>query len=394
MMTTKEFKTVLQHEVEDDILSYWIKNALDVKYGGVIGRIGGDEKNYADAPKGAILHARLLWTFSSAYRLFHDPQYLELANEMQAYFLSHFKDEKYGGIYWLIDRNGISLDSKKQIYAQGFAIYGLSEHVRITHNPQSLEQAIELFHLIEEKSLDRQMNGYFEAFTREWDDISDMRLSPKDANEKKTMNTHLHMLEAYTNLFRVWPSAKLQHSLSNLIKLFLDKFIKTDTGHLCLFFDENWVQKEPLISYGHEIETSWLLHEAASVLGDQALLKRVMDIVPEIVKAASEGLQNDGSLAYELDPKNGHLDADRHWWVQAEAVVGFWKAYQLFGDESYKENAIHAWNYIQEHLIDPEHGEWFWSIKADGSINRNDDKVGFWKCPYHNSRMCMEIIEK
>jgi mannobiose 2-epimerase len=393
-MTTHEFQTAVLDELKNNILPYWMTKAKDRQNGGFLGRIAGDETFYPDAPKGAILHARILWTFSAAYSLTQNSQYLEIANETQAYLLSHFKDDVFGGIYWLIDSNGLPNDTKKQMYAQGFAMYGLSEHARITGNQESLDQAIELYHLIEDKSFDKRKNGYFEAFTREWNEISDMRLSLKDANEKKTMNTHLHILEAYTNLFRVWPSEMLSQSLSNLIILFLDKFIDPETGHLQLFFDEDWNKKEGIISYGHEIETSWLLHEAAVVLGDKSLQTRVEAVVPKMVDAAREGLQPDGSLLYELDTITGKIEAERHWWVQAEAVVGLWKAYRLLGVDTYKQEAFDCWRYIQQHLIDREHGEWFWSINADGTVNRNGDKAGFWKCPYHNSRMCMEIAHE
>ncbi len=392
-MTTNEFQTAVLDELKDNILPYWMTKAKDRRNGGFLGRIAGDETFYPDAPKGAILHARILWTFSAAYSLIPNPQYLKIANETQAYFLSHFKDTAFGGIYWLIDSNGLPNDTKKQMYAQGFAMYGLSEHARITGNQESLDQAIELYHLIEDKSFDKLKNGYFEAFTREWDEISDMRLSLKDANEKKTMNTHLHILEAYTNLFRVWPSEMLSQSLSNLIILFIDKFIDPETGHLQLFFDEDWNKKEGIISYGHEIETSWLLHEAAVVLGDKTLQTSVEAMVQKIVDAAREGLQPDGSLLYELDTITGKIDAERHWWVQAEAVAGLWKAYRLLGVDTYKQEAFDCWRYIQQHLIDREHGEWFWSVNVDGTVNRNGDKAGFWKCPYHNSRMCMEIAQ-
>lgn len=390
-MTTNDFKTALLDELKDNILPYWITKVIDHRNGGFQGRIAGDETPYPDAPKGAILHARILWTFSAAYAIIPNPHYLKIAAETQAYLLSHFKDNTFGGFYWLIDSNGMPNDTKKQMYAQGFAMYGLSEHARVSGNQQSLDEAINLYHLIEEKSFDTDKNGYFEAFTQDWHEISDMRLSLKDANEKKTMNTHLHILEAYTTLFRVWPSAKLRKSLRNLISLFLDKFIDPETGHLQLFFDENWNKKEGIISYGHEIETSWLLHEAAVVLGDKALRAKVETIVPTIVDAAREGLQPDGSLLYELDTTTGHIDAERHWWVQAENVVGLWKAYRLLGIDTYKQEAFACWHYIQQHLIDRENGEWFWSINADGTVNRKGDKAGFWKCPYHNSRMCIEI---
>ena len=254
------------------------------------------------------------------------------------------------------------------------------------------KRLFELYQLIEKYSFDQKLNGYQEAFTGEWGEIADMRLSDKDANEKKTMNTHLHILEPYTNLYRIWPTAELKSSLRNLIELFLDKIL-APSGHLQLFFDEQWHNKQNIFSYGHDIEASWLLYEAAVVLGETDLTDRVIAVIPAIVKAASEGLQPDGSLIYEKNLATGHVDSDRHWWVQAEAVVGFWYAYRLYGREEYLEKAKNCWSYIKNNLVDRDNGEWYWSIKADGCVNTADDKAGFWKCPYHNGRMCMEMIE-
>lgn len=375
-----------------NILPFWINNVIDTDNGGFVGRISGNGDKHADAPKGAILNARILWTFSAAYRLFNKPEYLETATRAKEYLLTYFWDNEQGGIFWQLAADGTPLDKKKQIYAQGFAIYGLSEYARATGDSDALEKAVELYQLIEKYSFDQNLNGYQEAFTGDWGEIADVRLSDKDANEKKTMNTHLHILEPYTNLYRIWPTAELKNSLRNLIELFLDKIL-APSGHLQLFFDEQWHNKQNIFSYGHDIEASWLLYEAAVVLGETDLTDRVIAVIPAIVKAASEGLQPDGSLIYEKNLATGHVDSDRHWWVQAEAVVGFWYAYRLYGREEYLEKAKDCWNYIKNNLVDRNNGEWYWSIKADGSINTSDDKAGFWKCPYHNGRMCMEMIE-
>ena len=283
------------------------------------------------------------------------------------------------------------LDTKKQIYAIAFTIYGLAELYRACGDEEALEYAVKLFHDIENHSFDSVGGGYWEAFTREWAPIEDMRLSDKDANESKTMNTHLHVLEAYTCLFRVWKDPLLELRLRGLIEIFEFKILKYD-NHLRLFFDDRWNCGYDIVSYGHDIEASWLLHEAAIVLGDAAVLARVEALVPMIVRAASEGFTHDGGMIYEKEGTK--VDADRHWWVQAESVVGYFNLWDHFGEQSGLEYALICWDFIKNHLIDREEGEWFWSLRADGSINRDDDKAGFWKCPYHNGRMCMEIIER
>ena len=387
-------KNEVKQNLTDNILPYWINNMTDLNNGGFYGEITGTENLISDAPKGAVLNARILWTFSSSYRLLNDKKYLDTATRAKRYLIDKFYDKEFGGIYWSLDKDGNPLDTKKQIYAIGFAIYGLSEYYRATGDNESLEYAIKLFNDIETHSFDKKKNGYFEAFTRDWKEISDMRLSNKDFNESKTMNTHLHILEPYTNLFRVWKDNKLKKQLSNLINLFISKFINKDTYHLNLFFDDNWVCKSNIISYGHDIEASWLIHEAALVLNDEFLLSEVEQYVEKIAIAATEGFFPNAGMIYELNISESLIDADRHWWVQAEAIVGYINTYQYFLNNEFALKAIDCWEFVKKHIIDHNNGEWYWSIKSNGEINKKDDKAGFWKCPYHNSRMCLEIIER
>ena len=388
----------LRKEVEEtlttNILPFWMDKMTDTKRGGFYGRISGEDVLMPEAEKGAILNARILWTFSSAYRLFKKPEYLETATRAKREIIDRFYDKDFGGIYWSINADGSPLDTKKQIYAIGFAIYGLSEYNRATGDSEALEYAIRLFNDIEAHSFDKEKNGYCEALTREWNEIADMRLSDKDANERKTMNTHLHILEPYTNLFRVWKDEHLKNQLRNLIRLFIDRILDKETSHLQLFFDDDWVSKYRIISYGHDIEASWLLHEAALVLDDKELLAEVEPHVINIAEAATEGFLTSAGMVYEQHIDTASIDAERHWWVQAETVVGYINLYQHFNDQRSLSRAIQCWDFIKRHLIDRENGEWYWSLKADGSVNRDDDKAGFWKCPYHNGRMCMEIIER
>ncbi len=385
-----ELKQQLRKELTDNILPFWSEKITDNGNGGFYGQIKGDGQLVPEADKGGILNARILWSFSSAYLQEKNPLYLEMANRAKDFILKHFFDPEFGGTYWTISFDGKPVDTKKQIYSQAFFIYAFTEHYRASGDESSLRTAVGLFRLIENHSFDCEMNGYFEAYSRDWKLLEDLRLSEKDENEKKTMNTHLHILEAYTNLYRVWKDATLGQQLGNLILIFTEKIVNQKTFHLDLFFDENWNTKSTIVSYGHDIEASWLIDEAARVLGDQELLADVQKACIKIAEAACEGLQPDGSLVYELD--RGHLDTDRHWWVNAEGVVGFLNAFELTGNQEWLEKSLNCWKYIQENLIDTENGEWFWSISEDGTINRDGDKAGFWKCPYHNSRMCLEIM--
>jgi mannobiose 2-epimerase len=390
----KEMHQQVQDELTTNILPFWMDKMMDRPRGGFYGRVDGGQTLHPDAEKGAILHARILWTFSSAYRILRKPEYLETATHAKRFLIDRFYDPEFGGIYWSLNADGTPLDTKKQFYAIGFAIYGLSEYARATGDGEALDYAIRLFRSIEEHSFDAVRNGYLEAKTREWGEIADMRLSEKDANESKTMNTHLHILEPYTNLYRVWKDETLRRQLRNLILLFIDTILDAPSGHLRLFFDDDWDSKSTMISYGHDIEASWLIHEAALELGDPDLLVRVEGIAQHIARAAAEGLQPDGGMIYEYDPVGGHRDTDRHWWVQAETVVGYANLYQHFGDEEAARRALRAWQFIQQNLVDRTHGEWIWSVHEDHSPNLVDDKAGFWKCPYHNGRMCMELMER
>lgn len=388
-------KTEMQDVLQKNILRFWLDKMVDQEHGGFYGRIDGHEHLHADAEKGAILNARILWAFSAAYRVLGDKTYLETASRAKHYIIDYFIDPEYGGVYWSLDCNGKPLDTKKQFYAIGFAIYGMSEYARATGDAEALKVAIDLYRCIEEHALDHEYNGYIEAMTRDWQPIADMRLSELDANYPKSQNTHLHIIEPYTNLYRVWKSDELKASLHNLIDIFTDRILNPETHHLDLFFDMDWKRGAgALESYGHDIECSWLIHEAALVLGDAEVLKKVEPIVEMVAKASEKGLNADGSMVHEANLDTGYVDSDLHWWVQAEAVVGFFNIYQYFGDESALQKAQHCWTYIKENLIDNENGEWHWSRRKDGTLNLDDDKAGFWKCPYHNSRMCLEIIER
>ena len=385
----------MQDVLMGNILPFWLEKTIDRENGGFYGRIDGHGVLHKEAEKGAILNARILWTFSAAYRVLRKPEYLEAATRAKDYVIAHFYDKEFGGTYWSLDYLGQPKDTKKQFYAIGFMIYGLSEYARATGDKEALDYAIRLFDTIESHSFDRENNGYIEACTREWGEIADMRLSDYDANYPKSQNTHLHIIEPYTNLFRVWKDERLERALRNLINIFTDHILNPETHHLDLFFENDWTRGAGhLESYGHDIECSWLMHEAALVLGDKDVLAKVEPVVQMVAKASEKGLNADGSMIHEANLDTGHVDDDLHWWVQAETVVGFFNIYQYFGDETALDKAERCWQYIKDNLIDRENGEWYWSRHADGTLNTDDDKAGFWKCPYHNGRMCLEIIER
>lgn len=387
-------KQTMKDVLEHNILSYWIDHVVDKENGGFYGRIDGDDQIHAQAEKGAVMNARILWAFSAAYRVLRNPAYLEAATRAKDYFLAHFVDKENGGVYWSVDYQGNPLDTKKQTYAIGFAIYGFSEYARATGDAEALEMAKRLYHDIETHAYDSENQGYIEALTCDWQPIADMRLSDKDENGSRTMNTHLHIIEPYTNLYRVWKDAALEKSIRNLLDIFTDKLLNPETHHLDLFFDDKWQGKRNVESYGHDIEASWLLHETALVLDDKTVLQKIEQVIRRIADAADEGLRPDGSMVYEHWKDTDEYDLQRQWWVQCENIIGHIDLYQYFGYEDSLEKAIQCWNFVQKNLIDAKNGEWHWAVLDDGTINLKDDKAGFWKCPYHNSRMCLELIER
>ena len=381
-------RAALRAELEGNILPYWIAFLGDgVRFDG---RISGDGQHDAAAPKGAVLMARLLWSFSAIYNFDGSVETLEAARKAYRYYTEKFFDREFGGVYWSVDADGRPLETRKQSYAAGFGIYALSEYYAATGDRQALALAFELFDVLERHAYDSGSGGYIEALACDWQPIEDMRLSEKDENAIFSMNSHLHILEPYTALYRVSREPRVAQAVERLLQIFVERIYNPATGHLGLFFTKEWARTDTVVSYGHDIEASWLMAEAEAVLGCR--MPEVDTAVAELVSHCSEGILSDGSLAYELDKATGRLDAERHWWVQAEAVVGFMTAYRTSGEEEYMTKALGVWRYIAENIVDRENGEWFWSRRSDGKINCEDDKAGFWKCPYHNSRMCIETI--
>ncbi len=381
-------------ELRENILPFWMKYTVDQERGGFYGEISNTLDVDKDAPRGALLTSRILWTYSAAYKRYHAPEYLEMARWAYDDLLTHFWDATYGGLYWMIAANGEPLRPRKQIYGQAFGIYALAEYYSATGEQNALDKAITLFRLLEEHSHDPQYGGYFEAYTRDWRLESDLRLSAVDMNEKKSMNTHLHVMEAYTNLLRVWDNEALRLRQAENVDIMMHRIISPKTFHTLLFFDEAWTPRSDRISYGHDIETNWLLVESAEVLGDEQRLAEAKTIAVQMAQAVyTEGLDAEGGLVNDGDPR-GVIDADFEWWPQAEAAVGFLNAYQISGQSHFLEAALRSWDFIERHFIDRQYGEWFRHVSKDYVVDLSAPKVSFWKCPYHNSRACMELIDR
>ena len=389
----QQLKKEVSENLTGNLLPFWSTRMVDSVNGGFYGRIDVNNKVYPDAVKGGILNARILWTYSSAYRIYGDTSYLRLAKRAKDYIMAHFIDRQYGGAYRALNARGEPSDTRKQTYTEAFFIYGLSEYYRATGDKEALQTAKDIFELFEKYALDKEFNGYFEVFTRDWKRTRDKLIGETTDKDEKTMNTHLHIMEAYTNLYRVWPDSRMKDRLRNLVNIFLDYIIDGKTFHLINFMDRKWDSTSSIDSYGHDIESSWLLYEAAGLIGDKDLLGRVKEVSIKIADAASEGLQPDGSLIYEKNYSTGHVMTVRSWWPQCEAIVGYLNAWELTGNEKYLDYSVNCWNYTSNHLVDRKNGGWFSSASESG-MHGTDDKGGFWTCPYHNGRMCMEVVER
>jgi mannobiose 2-epimerase len=388
-----KLKTEVSANLTQNLLPYWSTKMVDNVNGGFYGRISGTDMVFPNEDKGGILNARILWTYSSAYRVLKDTSYLRLATRAKNYIMTHFIDKEFGGAYRSVKSTGEPSDTRKQTYTQSFFIYGLAEYYRATGDKEALNTAKEIFECFEKYALDKESNGYFEVFTRDWQRTRDRLIGERSDKDEKTMNTSIHVMEAYTNLYRVWPDKRMAERLRNMVELFLNKIVDKKTSHLICFLDKNWNSTSTIDSYGHDIESSWLVYEAASLLKDPALLERVRETTIKIADAAAEGLQPDGSMIDEKDYGTGSVRTGRSWWPQVETIVGYMNAYELTGNEKYLDYSINNWNYTKNHLVDNRNGGWFPSVNEAGVVG-SGDKAGFWTCPYHNGRMCLEIIER
>jgi mannobiose 2-epimerase len=391
----EKFSAQVAEHLFDFYLPFWCGPALDRENGGWMAWLSNDLKPDRTQPKGLIVNARILWAFSAAHRVRPQPVYREMAERAFDFVMNKFWDAQHGGAFWRLDDSGKVLDDAKKIYGHAFYIYALAEFHRAFGSHAALDRTKELFELIERHAHDAKFGGYVEVCRRDWSEGGpDARLSDKDMNEKKSMNNHLHVLEAYTNLHRVWPDARVAARLRELIDIFLARILDARTKHLHHFFDEQWNVRSDTYTFGHDIEASWLLCEAAEELHDAKLLQRIQPVAVQMADVVfNEALGADGALGYE--GKDGKIvDPGRECWPQAEALVGFLNAFDISRDEKFLAAALRVWNFIQQNLVDRVHGEWFWRINPDGQPDQKLPKVSEWKGPYHASRACLETLRR
>ncbi|WP_346238847.1 AGE family epimerase/isomerase [Niabella insulamsoli] len=387
--------TLLAKELEEDLhrtLRYWATYALDQESGGFYGALDLSDQPLVAAPKGLVLNSRILWAYAAAAVYFKNDEYRKLADHAFRYINDNFIDRNYGGAYWSLTALGNKLEGKKQMYGIAFCIYGLSEYAKLTASDEALSLAKELYKRMEAYAFDSSRNGYMEALSEDWSPVADLRLSEKDRNAPKTANTHLHIVEAYANLYQVWPNAGLAERIRNLLHLFDSKIIDRNSFQLQLFFDFDWMPVGRESSPGHDIEAAWLLLHCASVLDQGGFQKPFRELSVAMSERALSWIDAEGGLIYEIG-SDGSVNSERHWWVQAEAMVGFYNAWQLTGNDDFYNVVFSLWAFVKKFLIDHDKGEWHWGVTATHQLI-DKSKAGFWKCPYHNTRACLEIIKR
>jgi mannobiose 2-epimerase len=382
----------IQVEIIDDLLNnilpFWVKYSRDEKRGGFYGAVGYNGSPNLTASKGLVLNARILWGFSTAYRVLGDQIYEEYADRARQYLQDYFYDTEYGGYYWMLDTSGTPTTTTKMTYGNAFVIYGLSEHYRATGDAVSLQRAIAQYETFESKIYDRKYRGYVEDFDRDWSEL--FRIP--EATVKST-NTQIHVLESYVNLHRSWKNATLEASIYKLIDVFLNDILDRSTWHQKMNMMMNWYVTEPTFSYGHDIEIAWLLLEAAEELENQTLIAQLKEIAVHLVDVQiAEGFDKNGALTYEKQPD--FFDDNLEWWPQAEAMNAFFNIYQFTKNETYIDKAQVLWNWIKKNMIDYEFGEWIRTVRANGTVESKFDKIDEWKCPYHNVRMGIQAYQR
>ena len=393
--TLKTFSGRVSDQLFGHLMPFWCGSAVDHEQGGWMGWLSNDLKPDRTQPKGLIVNSRILWAFSAVHQARPETLFRQMADRAFDFVMNRFWDPQPGGAFWRLNDAGQVIDDSKKIYGQAFYIYALSEYHRAFGSPPALARARELFELIERHAHDSRHDGYLEVRRRDWSEADpDARLSDKDMNEKKSMNNHLHVLEAYTNLYRVWKEPRVAQRLRELIQLFQQRILDARTWHFNHFFDEAWRVRSDSYTFGHDIEGTWLLCEAAEVLDDAALRQQAGALaLPMADVVLQEGIDTDGALRYE--GRGGKIiDGGKESWPQAEAVIGLLNAFQISHDEKYFKAVLRVWDFIENRLVDRVHGEWFWRITPEGQVDATLPKVSEWKGPYHASRMCLETLHR
>ncbi len=383
---------VFKEHLEKNLIPFWNK-LKDEEHGGFYGYVGSDGKPDIKSVKGVILNSRILWFYSTAYQLLKKPELLEMADHAYTFLTDYCFDSQYGGVYWSVNYDGTVCDDTKHTYNQSFAIYALSAYYQASGKKGALNMAYVLYRVIEEKCKDE--NGYLEAFRRDFTPSSNEKLSENGVLAERTMNTLLHVLEAYSELYKADTFYAVGDSIRWILKLFQKKVYNPEKMICEVFFDSNYHSLIDLESYGHDIETAWLIDRGCSVLDDAAYKKEMLPVTNGLEEAAYRNAFDKTQHGLNNEREGNKVDNRKIWWVQAESVVGFYNAYQKQPQKKeYLQAAEEIWEFIQSSVVDPDSGEWIEYVPADNKPDPKQALVHSWKCPYHNGRMCMEMIQR
>ncbi len=387
----KELTMEIREHLQSNIIPFW-KSLRDDTYGGYYGYMGYDRKVDKQAVKGCILNSRITWFFANAYLTLGDESLLSEAKHGYEFMKQYCLDKEYGGVFWSVRYDGTPEDTTKHTYNQAFAIYALSAYYDASKDEESIKLAEELFELIEERCRDE--GGYLEAFDRRFAPVKNDKLSENGVVADRTMNTLLHVFEAYTEFYRVTRKPEVKKRLEWMMDTIAEKIYNPKLHRQEVFFDSAYNTLIDLHSYGHDIETAWLVDRGVETLADPVYEAKMTPVTEDLTKQVYETAYQNHSLANECE--RGVVDTDRIWWVQAEAIVGFLNGYQKDKERSeYLKAAGDIWQYIKNYLIDTREGsEWYWLLDKEGRPYEDKPIVEPWKCPYHNGRMCMEVIRR
>lgn len=402
-----KYLDIFTNELHDNILSYWMKYGVEKDGQGFYGAVDLNNEPVLSANKTSVLNARILWTFAAAAKKYPGKGYEEIAHKAYRVVTEDFADKEHGGFYMELNADNEVANDIKHTYAQAFVIYSLSKYYEFNPATEVMDKVQDFFYFLDKKTKDAEHIGYLESFTRNWEIYEENRMA--DNNEPKSMNTHLHMLEAYAAVYKIWKDELVKQRLTELLDIFINNIIRED-GHLGIFFTEDFTETDSskaICSFGHDIEASWLLWEAAEILGDESIQTKIKPLLLKMADAVlREGVDKDGGLFLESTRYGSHVRTNKHWWLQAENLVGFMNAFELTGDPLYWETVKLAWDFIDKHVIDHEGGEWFTKVNRHGKpyliepeddpspYYRNDWKIDPWKCPYHNGRAMIELSNR
>lgn len=389
-MIKQIFKNEVKNHLVLDIIPFW-EALRDDEYGGFYGYKdfnGNVDKNY---DKGCILNSRITWFFSEAYLLLRDDVLLQNARHGYEFLMNRCLDKENGGVFWSVTYDGKPADTTKHTYNQGFAIYALSTYYEATGERKALDTAFDIYNIIESKCRDE--GGYLEAFKIDFTPESNEKLSENGVMATRTMNTLLHVFEGYSRLYKVTNDERVAKSLKEILDIYSSKIFNPEKHRQEVFFDHDYHSLIDLISYGHDIESAWLIDEGTKILGDKRYIHMISPLMDELCTNIYETAFDGHSLPQECE--NGKVNEDRVWWVQAETINGFLHYYLKYpGHAEYLSAAQNVWDYIKKNMMDKNNGnEWYWLLDKDGHPYTDKPIVEPWKCPYHNGRMCIKVLK-